>query len=120
MELSMQENPRFEVRRFRRQPPLGTHEPNKPKLCYNDEPVSQHEGFTNQLELGLILPYVNHLKSEIVKERREELRARQEGIDSIYRNEQDIVIPQIFKLPTGVIFEQPIFQKWVEDSKKPK
>lgn len=77
----------------RRFPPLGTHEPNKPEMCYKGEPEAQHEGFTPQMELGLILPYVNHLKKEIAHERREELRERQARIDEIYKSEQDIDKP---------------------------
>jgi hypothetical protein len=73
---------------------LGHAEPNEPELCFKGEPLAQHEGFTPQLELDLLLPYVNHLKAEVIQERREELRERQARIDAIYRSEQDVVIPQ--------------------------
>jgi hypothetical protein len=54
----------------RRQPPLGTHEPNKPELCYQGEKTGHF---------------------------------------------QDVI-----KVPSGVIFEAPVFQEWVAESRKPK
>lgn len=43
---------------------MGTHEPNKPEFCYKGEPEVQH-GFTPQLELDLLMPYVDYLKSQL-------------------------------------------------------
>ena len=58
-----------------------------------------------EFDLGAILPYVNHLKDVVNQGRRLERRKGQ--VSS-------------FSLPSGVIFEQPEFKQWVEDSRKPK
>ena len=100
----MKDNPRHWIaeKLTRRQPPLGTHEPNKPELCYPGEKdghfqrsaeVPPTSPFTPELELELLTPYVNFLKSQV---------------------EHDVV-----KVPTGVIFEAPVFQEWVAESRKP-
>ena len=62
----MKDNPRHWIaeKLSRRQPPLGTHEPNKPELCYQGEPPEQH-GFTPELELDLLKPYIVFLEGEI-------------------------------------------------------
>ena len=91
----MKDNPRHWIAEkiTRKQPPLGTHEPNKPELCFPGEVGGGHP-FTPQLELDLILPYVDWLKKQV---------------------EHDVV-----KVPSVVIFEQPVFQEWVAESKKPR
>jgi hypothetical protein len=71
---------------------LGHQTPGEPELCFPGE-VGGH-GFTPQLELDLLTPYVDFLKSQV---------------------EHDVVA-----VPTGVIFQEPVFQEWVAESKKPR
>ena len=58
-----------------------------------------------RFQLEMIRPYFNHLRRTVIQDER--LRRRQEQ-------------HRVTMLPSGVIFEAPVFQEWVAESRKPK
>ena len=58
-----------------------------------------------RFQLEMIRPYFNHLRRTVMQDERLKRRQEQHGV---------------YKIESGVIFQAPIFQQWVEESKKPK